>query len=200
MKLYGSMAVLALLFAALQVSAATQLDVDSQKFLQNAAQGNINEIAMGKLGLQQAKSDDVKAFANTLITDHTAALDSVKALAAQHNVALPTEVDSQGKAMADRLGKRTGVEFDVAFLGLAITDHRKDIKDFQAQVTSARNEDIRAFAQKTLPVLEKHLTMATNVLNQMKASAKASGLRSHRPVSTGVDEGKKMVPKGAKSY
>jgi len=47
-----------------------------------------------------------------------------------------------------------------------IRDHQKDIAEFQQEAQSGTDPALKAFAQKTLPVLQKHLQMAQSLSGQ----------------------------------
>ena len=41
-----------------------------------------------------------------------------------------------------------------------VKDHETDVQDFETQAKQGGDPDIKAFANKTLPVLKQHLEMA----------------------------------------
>lgn len=67
-------------------------------------QANQNEIALAKLALQNSNSDQVKAFANRMINEHTQADNQVVAFADSHNISLPSaaEIKAVRERQADR--------------------------------------------------------------------------------------------------
>jgi putative membrane protein len=48
-----------------------------------------------------------------------------------------------------------------------VKDHEKDVAEFRAESKSAANPDVKAFATRTLPVLEGHLKMAQDVQKKL---------------------------------
>ena len=62
--------------------------------------------------------------------------------------------------MSSRLKAVSGRAFDREFARYMVADHRNDIHDFEQE--SARGTDlaVRALADRTLPVLRKHLETA----------------------------------------
>lgn len=46
-----------------------------------------------------------------------------------------------------------------------VEDHEKDALQFQAAAKQAKNDKVRDFASKTLPILENHLTAAKKLRN-----------------------------------
>jgi predicted outer membrane protein len=53
----------------------------------------------------------------------------------------------------------TGADFDRAYIKMMLSDHKKDVSEFEKQSTKGADADIKAFAGTTLPTLQEHLTM-----------------------------------------
>jgi putative membrane protein len=123
-------------------------------FVQKAAEGGAAEVAIAKLAQQKAENAEVKAFAERLEKDHTAANGELKALAANRNITLPAE--KKGPVYF-KLEKLSGAAFDRAFVSAMVTDHQKDVKAFEKEAASGADPDVKAFAAKTLPTLKEHL-------------------------------------------
>lgn len=131
-----------------------------QDFAVNTANAGMTEIRAAKLAQQQGTSDDVKKYAAMMIKDHTAAADTLKMIAAKKNLTLPADLsnDSQ-QALAD-LQKKTGKDFDKAYLKMMVSDHKKVISSFEDETKNGSDADIRAFADNTLHTLRHHLDEA----------------------------------------
>jgi len=131
-----------------------------QDFAVNTANAGMTEIQAAKLAQQQGSSADVKKYAAMMIKDHTAAADTLKMIAAKKNLTLPADLsnDSQ-KDLAD-LQKKTGKDFDKAYLKMMVSDHKKVIKSFEDESKNCSDADIRAFADNTLHTLRHHLDEA----------------------------------------
>ena len=133
---------------------------DSAKFAATAAQGGMMEVELGRVALQRAGDPSVRAFGQRMVTDHTAANAELKGIAARKNITLPTEVTSDQKSTIDKLSKMSAAEFDKEYMSDMVKDHETDVKDFQTQANEGTDPDIKAFATKTLPILQSHLQMA----------------------------------------
>jgi putative membrane protein len=134
-----------------------------RKFLEKAAQHNLAEIQTGRLAAAQAANSEVKNFGKMMEQDHTKAYEEVVQLAKAKGVSLPGEPDRGHKKGAEKLQKLTGAEFDRKYMSEMVKDHEKDVKEFQKMSRAAKDPDVKAFASKTLPVLEGHLRMARDV-------------------------------------
>lgn len=112
--------------AANQSGSGARLSAGDQHALKDMAQANINEIAAAKIALNKAQSSNVKAFAQKMVDDHSAALTKVQTVAQQKGVTLPTEPDSQHKTLAATLEKQRGSAFDKLYMENAGTqDHQR---------------------------------------------------------------------------
>jgi putative membrane protein len=66
------------------------------------------------------------------------------------------------------LSKKSGKEFDRAYMKMMVDDHQEDIKAFEKSSNDAKDADIKAFASKTLPTLRMHLDSAKAVNDALK--------------------------------
>ncbi len=131
-----------------------------RKFAHDAAIGGMTEVELGRVAVQNAKSDKVKQFGQRMIDDHSKAGDELKSVAAKNNIMLPTELDAKHKAMVEKFRKMNGAAFDKAYMANMVKDHEEDVADFQKEANSGSNTDLKDFAGKTLPTLQDHLRMA----------------------------------------
>jgi putative membrane protein len=154
--------------------AASQSNADHQ-FVMEAAQGGMAEVELGQLASEKAQSSDVKQFAQRMVTDHGKANDELKTLAQSKNITLPTDVGAKHKATKDKLSKMSGAAFDRAYMQEMVTDHRKDVSEFEKESKSGKDPDVKAFAAKTLPTLHEHMQMAESA---SRSAVGTSGTKS----------------------
>jgi putative membrane protein len=145
-----------------------------KSFVEKASQGGVAEVQFGKLAVQKAQRPDVKKFGERMVKDHSAANEKLTAIAGQKGVAAATDMDSSSKREYDKLSKLSGAEFDKEYMKNMVSDHKKDIKEFQSEAKSGKDADVKSFAQSTLPTLEDHLKQAesaeANAKNEKTAS------------------------------
>ena len=134
-----------------------------RKFMDKAAQGGMAEVEMGQLAEQNGQSAEVKAFGKRMVNDHTKANDQLKQLAEQKGVALPTGLDAKDQATKDRLSKLQGAAFDKAYMSDMVTDHKKDVAEFQRESKIAHDPELKNWAGQTLPTLQSHLQEAEKI-------------------------------------
>lgn len=140
---------------------ASSMSKGDEKILQGMAQANIDEIEAAKLAQSKSQNDQVKSFAQQMIDDHTKALNDVQQLAQQKGVTLPTEPDAKHKAMSTKLEAMSGAAFDKAYMSQAgVSDHKAVHSKLMSDEKKAKDADLKALAQKMLPVVEQHLKSA----------------------------------------
>jgi len=158
---------------------AANLSRGDRKFIEEAAQGGMAEVQLGKLAEQQAASDQVKQFGRKMADDHQKANEQLKKIAASKGVNLPADISSSDRREYDKLQKKTGADFDREYMKEMVSDHKKDVKDFESAAKKADDADIKSFASQTLPTLHQHLDMAqqTEAMTKNERNTKTSSAR-----------------------
>ena len=129
-------------------------------FIQDAAKDGMMEVEMGKMGQKQAKNVEVKKFATRMVTDHSKANTQLKALAKKKGVTLDAE--------EHKMDKMDDATFDKDYMDQMVKDHEKDVKAFEEIAKDGSDADVKAWANKTLPTLKKHLELAKQIQGKLK--------------------------------
>jgi putative membrane protein len=138
----------------------TAIAAADQTFVKNIAQDGMAEVELGKLASGKASGDQVKQFAQRMVTDHQKAGDELKSLAQTKNITLPTELPAKAVALRTKLEKLSGDAFDRAYMNEMVMGHRKAVTSFRTESTSGKDPDVKQWAAKTLPTIEQHLEQA----------------------------------------
>jgi putative membrane protein len=139
------------------------------EFFMKAAEGGMAEVELAQLALKQASSDDVKQFAQRMVDDHSKANDELKGLATGKGIALPADAGKKNKETADKLGKFSGADFDREYMKLMVKDHDMAVALFEKQAKTGKDTEAKAWAEKTLPTLREHQTLARDTANKVGA-------------------------------
>jgi len=129
-------------------------------FVMDAAMGGLMEVELGRIAAQKGMSDAVKQFGQRMVDDHSKANEELMSLASSKGMTLPTALDEKHQKDVTKLSAMSGAEFDRAYSRMMLSDHNKDVKEFEKQSTKGGDADLKAFASKTLPTLQEHLQMA----------------------------------------
>jgi putative membrane protein len=141
-------------------------------FMRTAAMSSMAEVVHGKQAQANGSQDEVKKFAQRMIEDHTKANDELKALASKKNTTLPAELDQKHQAMQQKLEKMKGADFDRAYMQHMVQAHKEAVTLFQNEAKNGKDADARAWAEKTLPTLQEHLKMATEINAKVSKGSK----------------------------
>ena len=156
--------------AGIATAADTGLSPGDREFINKAAQGSSMEVAAGKLAGQRALDPSVKQFGAQMVSDHSAANEKLKAVADSKQMPLTDTLPKEEEDALGKLESLNGSEFDKAYAKMMVEDHKKDVSEFEKQTKKAKDPDVKAFAEETLPTLKHHLMMA----NRLNAAAKKS--------------------------
>jgi putative membrane protein len=129
-------------------------------FAEVAASSNMFEIESSQLALERTSNDEVKAFAEHMIEDHTAAGEKMKAAAAKDGVTPPATMAEKEQAQLQELQSAEEEAFDQAYLTAQVAAHDEAVALFDAFSTEGEESALRAFAAETLPTLEEHKATA----------------------------------------
>lgn len=141
-------------------AAPAMTDPEIAAFLGNAHKG---EIELGNLAIKTTKNKDVKALAQMIVKDHTAADKKSKDMLGKAGIA-PQEGE-QARMLAQgaqdtmtKLKELKGVEFDKAYVDSQVEMHQKVIDAVdQTLMPAAQNAELKQLMTDARPGLEKHL-------------------------------------------
>lgn len=137
-----------------------------QQFIDMAAQTDMLEAHIGQMAATQASSQDVKDYAQMLVSDHTADYQQLTAMAAKDNLTVPKGLDAEHDKMAAPFEKLNGAAFDARYAHEMIEGHNKAISVYTMESADAQSPDVKAYASATLPTLQKHLDGAKDLLKK----------------------------------
>ncbi len=156
-------AALALALTSGLVSAAS-LDRADADFLAQAARADRAEIEGCQLALKQSHHAEVRTLAQQILTEHQQTAQELAALAASKGVKLPEKstLIQATKLKALSLAQH---EFDVKFVkSIGVDAYAEEERLYFKASTEAGDAEVRAFAARTLPIVEKRLDAAQKLL------------------------------------
>ena len=146
------------------------LNQEDKTFVREAAIGGMAEVEVSNIA-QKSENADVKRFADRMVEDHTAANEQLTAIGTGLGVELPKAVDSEHERMREKLQTLHGKAFDDQYMREMVADHNKAVQLFQQEQRSGHNPELKQFAQKTLPTLEEHQKMASELSHRLSQTA-----------------------------
>ena len=143
------------------------VDQKTKDFVADAATGGMMEVELGNIAQQKAKSQQVKDFGKMMVDDHTKANNNLKDIASKKNIDVPATMTDDQKKDMDKLSKKSGADFDKAYVNMMVDDHKKDIDAFKKASGDVSDNDIKNFITNTLPTLQKHLDSIQAIKSKM---------------------------------
>lgn len=131
------------------VVAADQIDVDA-----------------GNQALTKSTNPEVKKFAQTMVTDHTAVNKKATELAGKLKLTpedndLSKKLKSDAAATADKMKNLSGAEFDKAYVANEVAYHKAVIDVVsKSLIPSAKNPELKKLLEQGAPIFKQHLTHA----------------------------------------
>lgn len=145
----------------------TLVDDGGTTLIKNAFEGGLTEIKASQLAATNSQNPDVKSFAQMMITDHSKTDSTLVWLENDKLITEKDTINAEHQEMIDSLAKKTGPEFDKAYMAMMVADHKEAEELFADQVDD-KNQTIQNFARTTLPVIQKHLDKAKEIAGSLK--------------------------------
>jgi putative membrane protein len=142
---------------ALQAQPSSDISHRAKEFLKDAAQANQTEIAMANVAEGKSQNTQVKDLARMLRTDHEQNYAQLQSIAQAHGITLDPSLDMLNQHEVNRLQKANDAEFDREYTKVMLKDHVKCIKRFDKAGADIEEQDVKQYAQNTLPALRHHL-------------------------------------------
>ena len=151
-----------LLAASLLLSATAASAAPPAHFLKKAIQGNFSEVSLGHMIERRAASGEVKHFGAMLVSDHSKGLAQAQSIASRLRLRIPATLTPEARNEQRRLQRLNGRAFDLEVKRYMINDHLQDIAEFKTQARSG-DRATSGYAAATVPVMQRHLSMARSI-------------------------------------
>ena len=148
--------------------AASQLPGMDEQYLKTSSQGDMFEIAGGKLALKKSHNKAVRALAQRLIKDHSKSLADAKQVAQKYGVSLENKPTPSQQWELQAVSALASKGFDRWYSDLEVLDHQQDIQETSDEISMGSNADVKKLASDDLPVLKTHLKMSQTALKSAK--------------------------------
>jgi putative membrane protein len=141
-----------------------------------AVTANTIDIELAQVAQTRAKAADVKQFARTMITDHTAVNERASALAGKLSVTPKDNAVSQSLQKGAKEGRvkvepLEGAEFDRAYIEREVAYHQVvlDALD-QTLIPTTENAELKKLLTEVRPAIAAHLEHAKQLSQTLQAS------------------------------
>lgn len=165
-----------------------------RKFMEEAASAGQMQVQAAQMVANRGADKAVKDYAATLIEHQASANSELAQLASSLGIELPSSLPRGMRNEVEKLAKRSGAEFDREFVReIGIKQHEQEIKHFEKASKDAKEPQLRAWVDKTLPMLQQHLAAAQK-LPQAGSDAAASTRTQQQRMGAGDKPGNQINP------
>jgi len=145
--------------------------ITDEQFVLKASEDGLAEVNHGTLATAKANSPDVKEFARRMVEDHGQANKELLDLANKKGFQVARDMGEKHKAMQERLSGLSSQEFDRHYIHHMVEGHQKAIALFKAEAKNGKDEGLKGFAEKTLPIIQDHLKMARQIQDKLQGGS-----------------------------
>lgn len=152
-----------------QTSAMTMGANTVDGFVTSLAVSNMYELEAAKIAVAKSGNAEVKALANMILTDHTAAGEKLAAAAptAAPGVAIPTTLDERRQGLIDNLNAATADDFDKVYLDQQVAAHNEALTLLNGFKDNSDAPTLAALAGELVAPVTTHRDRARTLVDAM---------------------------------
>ncbi len=156
-------------------TAPTGQDYAEKAFVTKALEGGDAEVQLGQLAQQKSQSNDVKQFAQKMVSDHTQMADKwFKPVAQQLGVSEPKGPSKKDKKELAKLQGMSGEDFDREYITMMVKDHQQDLKDFKDEAQVAQDPSLKQVAEQGSNIISQHLQLIEQIAKTHNVAVEGS--------------------------
>ncbi|MDI2594306.1 DUF4142 domain-containing protein [Pseudomonas sp. N3-W] len=130
------------------------------EFINDASAKGMADIEASRLAHQKTDSKEVKDYTIVVINDRTTANQHLAKIAKQLDLPVAPREEVVDKANTLMPKVKEGTTFDQAYAASQVQTTQEAIAQLEQEAQTTDVPEIKAFAEETLPKLQKHLQMA----------------------------------------
>lgn len=135
-----------------------------QAFIAKAMERNDAQVQFGQLAEQKSQSDDIKKFAQSMVSQHQQMTEKwLKPVANQLGASEPKGPSKKAKKEIKKLEGLSGQQFDSEYLEATIKSTKENLKEFKNEATSAQDPNVKQVAQQGSGIISKDLQVAKQI-------------------------------------
>jgi predicted outer membrane protein len=140
----------------------------TEQFLVQVMEDSLAEMELCMLALDNAGSEEVKAFAQTMIDEHGKLGQQIEKMAQQMRLAFPKKVRAEHASLIKRMGKLKGDQFDQKFIEENLRYHENDLKVFEHYAAQKDEVEVSKLAAAGARLFGRHLKMVKELAQKLK--------------------------------
>jgi len=153
--------------ATCQRSGDPRQDAANNEFADQVVAAGASMVALGQMAARRSVNPSVRQFAQRIVAERTMIDREISAVARHRGVQRPAAPDPGHTEAGNELSSYAGAAFDQRYLAQQVQEHELQRNLFRKQAQEGTDAELRAFAERYLPVLEAHARMARAVLDSV---------------------------------
>ena len=124
-------------------------------FVQQATASGLAEVTEGQIAVAKSVNPAVRSFGQQMVTDHTAANNQLRTIAAQEHIP-----QSPVLTAPEQQEKCSAPDFTGTYVDMQLVDHIQTLRQFLQETKAGQDPALVTFAQQQVPTLMQHLDNA----------------------------------------
>ena len=139
----------------------------AQQFLIKCANMNEAEVQLSQLAKKNAKSEEVRNFAQKMIDNHDKARKDLVEHFKNLKTAVVAKPEEKHKEMYDRLAKLEGNDFDREYMNIQVKMHQQALDFLKANSAAGADPQVRDWSQRQTKDIAEHLKHAQEIQRKL---------------------------------
>lgn len=154
-------------------------DLTDGQIAQILLTANQREMLLGEVAAAKAMRSDVRQFATTLVSDHTAARQMLVTLMSSREIDssssnISRDLEEDTETTRNSLNSRTGSGFDQTYMHAQVTMHEDLLRLIDDELLpDSEDTELRAHVSTTRTDVQQHLQMAQDIVSAAEGIATA---------------------------
>lgn len=148
-----------------------ELSLSDRAFADAAVSFGTEQVALGTIAVARSVSSDLQQYGRAMVRDHGNVNNELDAMLENLRVTAPAAMTGTTLARVDQFRAMSTEEFERAYRPAMVTANRQAVSLFQREAASGDAPGMKGFAARTLPMLERHLDMAREMIDGRRISS-----------------------------
>jgi putative membrane protein len=148
--------------AAGQATAAPAMNASDTTYMQMAHSSDMFEVESSRLALQMSTNQEVRAYAQMMVDDHTRMMNEMMSTGAGP-ANMPMQMTPQHTAMLERVRTASPADFDMIYKREQMMAHQEAVALHRTYAGEGQNPMLKAMAARAVPMVEAHLARAQSL-------------------------------------
>ena len=148
------------------------LSAADQKLMMKVATGGQMQLALSQAALNKVQTPEAKLLAQSEVEEQTGVAAKLQEIASSKGVSLPGGPDDAAQAAVSKMESMNDKGLDAYYIKESgVNGHIKLKTTMTTVLASAKDPALKALANATLPVINMHLSVSTNLSKTMSGAA-----------------------------